>query len=298
MSKLVWDQVGEHYYETGVDHGVIYPTTNTGAYGRGYAWNGLTSVSENPSGAEANPRYADNIKYLNLFSAEEFGATVEAFTYPPEFAECDGSATIATGVMAGQQRRKVFGMTYRSLLGNDVMDTDYGYKIHLVYGAKASPSEKSYQTVNESPEANTFSWELTTTPVEVPGFKPTAIITVDSTTVPAAKLAALEDILYGTSSTDPRLPLPAEVIALIGTAAAFSVVNYLTNVSTNNDETIADSTYEATLTAADGYTIANVVVTMGGEDVTEDVYTSGTRKIEIADVDGSIVIFATANPTI
>lgn len=210
--QLKWDQIGERVYETGVSKGVLYPQVN-GAYPKGVAWNGLTNVNESPSGAEATPLYADNIKYLNLMSAEDFGATVEAYTYPDEFAECNGEKSLATGVQVGQQKRKTFGMSYQTKVGNDT-DPDAGYKIHLVYGALAKPSEKSYGTVNDSPEAITFSWELTTTPVEVPGMKPTAIITIDSTKVDAAKLKSLEDKLYGTETEDAILPLP-EAIAEI-----------------------------------------------------------------------------------
>ena len=216
--KLVWDKVGERLYETGVDRGVVYPQNPDGSYPKGVAWNGLINVTETPSGAEATPIYADNIKYLNMYSAEEFGATVEAYTYPDEFAECDGTATVATGVRIGQQPRKSFGMCYRTLIGNDIEDSGYGYKLHLIYGAKAAPSEKTYATVNDSPEAITFSWELTTTPVEVEGFKPTACVTIDSTKVDAEKLAALEVLLYGSETAEPTLPTPNEVIALIGTA--------------------------------------------------------------------------------
>jgi len=214
MTKLQWDQAGQRVYETGVDHGVLYSPNAQGAYTSGVAWNGLVSVTETPSGAEANPQYADNIKYLNLQSAEEFGATVEAFTYPPEFAKFDGSVAVSPGVVIGQQTRTPFGLAYRSRIGNDLQSTDFGYKLHLVYGAQAAPSEKAYTTVNDSPEAITFSWELTTTAVEVPNQKPTALLTIDSTKVATTALQALEQILYGTEGTDPRLPLPAEVIAL------------------------------------------------------------------------------------
>ncbi len=223
MSKLVWDKTGERYYETGVNQGVLYPEGEGGTYSNGVAWNGLTAVTESPSGAEVTPLYADNIKYLNLMSAEEFGATIEAYTYPEEFAQCDGSAEIATGVMIGQQNRKTFGLSYKTALGNDADGNDYGYKLHLIYGALAAPSEKGYATINDSPEAITFSWEVTTTPVPVTGFKPTASITIDSTKVDATKLAALEEILYGKDPTtpegddgvDPRLPLPDEIIDLM-----------------------------------------------------------------------------------
>lgn len=219
MSRIVWDQSGERLYETGVDHGVLFPVENN-AYTKGVAWNGLTQVTESPSGAEATALYADNIKYLSLMSAEDFGATVEAYTYPDEFAECDGSAALSTGVMIGQQERKAFGLAYRTKVGNDQND-NLGYKIHLIYGAKASPSERSYSTVNDSPEAITFSWELTTTPINVNGHKPTALLTIDSTKVDKEKLKQFEDILYGTDAsspggeaTEPRLPLPNEILTI------------------------------------------------------------------------------------
>lgn len=220
MSKLVWDKTGERLYETGVKQGVLYLLGSGGTYTKGVAWNGLTNVTESPSGAEATPLYADDIKYLNLMSTEEFGGTIEAYTYPDEFAECDGSASLTNGVYIGQQARKTFGFCYRTTLGNDVDNNNYGYKLHLVYGALASPSEKAYGTINDSPEAITFSWEFSTTPVNVTGHKPTASITIDSTKVDAEKLAALEKILYGddADSTEARLPLPDEV-AQIMTAA-------------------------------------------------------------------------------
>lgn len=197
MAKIVWDQTGERLYETGVDHGVLYVQQTGGLYPKGVAWNGLTTVTESPSGAEATPLYADNIKYLNLMSTEEFGATIEAYTYPDEFAECDGSATLVDGVTIGQQTRKTFGMCYRTNLGNDVDGTAYGYKLHIIYGATASPSEKAYATVNDSPEAITFSWEVTTTPVNVTNAKPTASLVIDSTKADPDKLAEFEAILYG-----------------------------------------------------------------------------------------------------
>ena len=218
MSKLVWDQTGERLYETGVKQCVLYVQEN-GAYPKGVAWNGITAVSESPSGAEASPLYADDIKYLNLISAEEFGATVEAYMYPDEFMECDGSASLATGVFIGQQKRKAFGLCYRTVLGNDVDNNDHGYKLHLIYGALAAPSEKAYATINDSPEAITFSWELTTTPVAVTGYKPTACLTIDSTKVDADKLAALEAVLYGSESEEARLPLPDEIAELMKDAA-------------------------------------------------------------------------------
>lgn len=220
MSKLIWDKTGERFYETGVKMGVLYPQGEGGTYPQGVAWNGLTAVTESPSGAEANPLYADDIKYLNLMSAEDFGASIEAYTYPDEFAECDGSAEIAAGISIGQQKRKTFGMSYRTALGNDVDGADYGYKIHLIYGALAAPSERAYATINDSPEAITFSWEITTTPVNVSGFKPTAHLEINSTKVDAEKLAALEAILYGTDSEEARLPLPDEIVELVGTPVA------------------------------------------------------------------------------
>lgn len=217
MSKITWDKTGERFYETGVKNGVLY-VMDSGVYGTGVAWNGLTAVTESPSGAEANPMYADDIKYLNLLSAEEFAATVEAYTYPDEFAQCDGSVEIAPGVTIGQQKRKTFGMTYKTVLGNDTDGNDYGYKIHIIYGAVAAPSEKAYATINDSPEAITFSWELSTTPVEVTGFKPTASLTIDSTTTTPEKMKAIEDILYGTEDEEPRLPLPDEIMEMMKAA--------------------------------------------------------------------------------
>lgn len=218
MTKLHWDGAGEKVYETGVDRGVLYKPNGSGLYTVGIPWNGLVSVTESPSGAEANAQYADNLKYLNLTSAEEFGATVEAFTYPDAFGEHDGVSTPHTGVNVGQQSRKPFGLSYRTKIGNDIENDDFGYKIHLVYGATAAPSEKAYTTVNDSPEAITFSWELTTVPVSVTGLKPTSIITIDSTKVSSGNLTALEDLLYGTAGTDAQLPLPNAVIALFAGA--------------------------------------------------------------------------------
>jgi hypothetical protein len=219
MTKLAWDKVGERVYETGVDHGVLYIPDGFGVYNDGYAWNGLTTVTESPSGAESNPQYADNIKYLNLVSAEQFGGTIEAFTYPDEFGQCDGTAEPEPGITIGQQNRKTFGLSYRTRLGNDLDGTDYGYKLHLIYGATAAPSERAYATINDSPEAITFSWEITTTPVDVgtiggTSYKPTASLTIDSTKVDADALADLEDMLYGTAGTDPSLPQPAAVVAM------------------------------------------------------------------------------------
>lgn len=220
MSRAVWDTTGERFFETGVDHGMLYPQVTGGTYPKGVPWSGLTAVTESPSGAEATPLYADNIKYLNLLSNEDFACTIEAYMYPDEFAECDGSAALATGVRIGQQKRKAFGFSYRTKIGNDVEGDEYGYKLHLVYGCLAAPSEKARNTVNDSPEATTMSWEVSTTPVAVPGFKPTAHIEIDSTKANAEKLAALEEILYGKdgasdTGVDPRLPLPEEVATLM-----------------------------------------------------------------------------------
>lgn len=213
--KLVWDQTSERLYETGAKMGVLYVQDTEGAYPKGVAWNGLTAVTESPSGAEATALYADDIKYVNMMSAEEFAATVEAYTYPDEFGECDGSASLAKGVSIGQQKRKAFGLCYRTILGNDVDGNDYGYKLHIIYGALAKPSERGYASVNDSPEAITMSWELSTTPVAVDGFKPTASIVIDSTKVDKTKLEALEKILYGSEEADARLPLPNEIATLM-----------------------------------------------------------------------------------
>lgn len=213
FEPLTWDEVGEREYETGVDHGVLYIPDETGAYANGVSWNGLTTVTESPAGAEATPIYADNIKYLNLISAETFGATIEAFTYPEEFEQFDGISSPSPGVAVGQQPRKAFGLSYRTKVGNDT-DSEAGYKLHLVYGCQAAPSEKAYATVNDTPEAISFSWALTTSPVNVTGMKPTALITIDSTKVDATALGSLEDMLYGTATAAPSLPLPDDVIAL------------------------------------------------------------------------------------
>lgn len=216
MSKLTWDQIGERFYETGVKQGVLYVQETLGTYPNGVAWSGLIAVTESPSGAEPTPLYADDIKYLNLMSVEEFGANIEAYTYPDDFAQCDGSAEIAIGVTIGQQIRKSFGLAYKTTLGNDTEGNDYGYKLHIIYGAMAAPSEKSYATINDSPEAITLSWEITTTPVSVNGHKPTASVVIDSTKVDSEKLAALEEILYGDETTEARLPLPDEIATLMG----------------------------------------------------------------------------------
>ena len=217
MAKLVWDAIGEHKYETGVDHVALYKPNAQKKYVGGVAWNGVSSISESPSGADSNPIYADNIKYLDLRSAEEFGATIECYTYPPEFAECNGEAIVTNGVVIGQQTRKTFGLAYRSIVGNDLTGNDYAYKLHMIYGATASPSEKQYSTVNDSPEAGTFSFELTTTPIAVQGYKNTASLTIDTSLFTDKTLiTALEDKLFGTEQDEPELPTPAEVFALLG----------------------------------------------------------------------------------
>jgi len=241
MTQLVWDQIGERLYETGVENGVLYLPT-AGVYDIGYAWNGLTTVTESPSGAEPSPLYADNIKYLNLISVEEFGGTIEAYTYPDEFAACDGTATPAPGVAVGQQTRRPFGLSYKTRLGNDEDGTDYGYKLHLIYNAIAAPSEKAFATINDSPEAITFSWTFTTTAVAVTGLKPTALITIDSTKVPVGNLAALTDALYGTVGADPRLPLPDEVIGMFAGALIEATPTIPTFVSATGVITIPSVT--------------------------------------------------------
>lgn len=215
MTELVWDDVGKRLYETGVNNGVLFVVDDTGKYGLGVPWNGLISIAEKPSGAEPTPLYADNIKYLTLVGAEEFGATIEAYTYPDEFAECDGSYESSDGLFIGQQRRKKFGLVYKTLMGNDSLGNSLGYKLHIIYGALAAPSEKSYATINDSPEAITFSWEITTSPVEITGFLPAAMIVVDSTKADASKLALLEEQLFGAYLVDSNLPSPDEIIAIL-----------------------------------------------------------------------------------
>jgi len=261
MTKLAWDKVGERLYETGVDHGVLYIPNSLGVYNTGFSWNGLTTVTESPSGAEATATYADNIKYLTLVSVEEFGGTVEAYTYPPEFAQCDGTADYE-GIGVGQQPRKHFGLCYRTRLGNDLAGTDYGYKLHLVYGALAAPSEKPFASINDTPEAITFSWEFSTTPVEVgtvggTEFKPTATLVIPSTGVDADALATLEDLLYGTVGTDPSLPLPAAVLGLFtGTIV----------VATPTSPTFNSTTHVITIP-----TVTGVIYMINGEVVTGTV---------------------------
>lgn len=268
MAKLEWDNIGERFYETGVDQCVLYPVSNN-TYPTGVAWNGITGITETPAGAEANPIYADNIKYLNLISAEEFSATVTAYTYPDEFAVCDGSAAPVSGVVLGQQARKSFGLCYRTRLGNDTDGSDHGYKLHLVYGLQASPSERSYSTINDSPEAIEFSWEMNSTPVNVTGYKATSVITINSDEVSSAELADLEDILYGTDNADPRLPLPDEVISLMGGGSIYEVVLNKANTtvevgsSVTLKATVSPAGTDVTWSSSDtsAATVSNGVVT-------------------------------------
>lgn len=284
MSKLVWDKTDERIFETGVNKGVLFPfNTQSKQYDKGVVWNGLTGVTESPSGAEATALYADNIKYLNLLSTEEFGATVEAYTYPDEFAECNGEAVLTPGVVAGQQKRKMFGMAYQTKVGN-ADDPDAGYKIHLIYGAKAAPSEKAYATVNDSPEAITFSWELSTTPVEIEGFKPTASIVIDSTKVDAGRLAKLEEVLYGTNSADARLPLPAEVVEIISGKKLSSIAvstaptktEYTAGESFDATGMVITATYaDTTSEAVTGYTVAPSGALATTDTAVTISYTSG-----------------------
>lgn len=262
MAKIIWDEIGKRFYETGVKNGVLYVQDQAGAYPLGVAWNGLTAVSENPSGAEPTPLYADDIKYITLMSVEEFGATIEAFTYPDEFGVCDGSAELANGLMIGQQARKPFGLAYRTVLGNDVDGEDHGYKLHLIYGALAAPSEKAYQTINDSPEAITFSWEVTTTPVAITGYKPTASVVIDSTKADEAKLAILEGILFGAPGVDPRLPKPDEIKTLLDSPAPAALA--LSSIVPDDE---ADSVaVDANIVLTFNNKVANEAIVVASED--------------------------------
>lgn len=275
--KLTWDDVGNRLFETGTSKGVVYPAVN-GIYPKGAAWNGLSAVTESPSGAESNKVYADNLTYLNLISTEEFGAKIEAYTYPDEFGACDGSASIGTGVSIGQQKRQMFGLSYQTVLGNDVEGNDYGYKIHLIYGANAAPSERAYATINDSPEAMTLSWDLTTTPVAVTGHKPTASITIDSTKVDAAKLAALETILYGSESADARLPLPDEVAAIFAADAPSALALSSISPADATPDVAVDSTIVLTFNnKIDSQHIT--VASAGGVSVSGSIVADSTGKI-------------------
>jgi hypothetical protein len=266
MSKLAWSTAGQRRYETGVDHGVLYIPNDAGAYLTGYAWNGLTTVTETPGGAEANPQYADNTKYLNLLSAEDLKLTVEALTYPAEFEQCDGIYSPESGVGVGQQSRKAFGLSYRTNVGNDVAGSDYGYKLHLVYGCLASPSERGYSTINDSPEAINFSWDVSTTPVPVTGKKPTSIITIDSTNVDGTALATLEDFLYGTVGTDPSLPLPDAVLAIFAGTVVEVTPGIPTYVNETHTLTVPSTSHVSYINAATGATL-----TSGDHTVTADM---------------------------
>jgi hypothetical protein len=281
MSKIVWAESGKRFYETGVNNGVLYPMHTDGTYPNGIAWNGLTGVTESPSGAEATALYADDIKYLNLVSAEEFGATVEAYTYPDEFAECDGSKALAAGVMIGQQSRKQFGMAYKTTLGNDVDGNSHGYKLHLIYGALAAPSEKGYQTINDSPEAITFSWGIKTTPTVVTGNKPTASVVIDSTKADATILTALELILFGAPGVNPRLPSPNEIATLFASAAPSALA--LSTIVPADDATAIART-------------ANIVLTFNNKVLTENIVVTDATGVIVAgtkswDATGKIMTF-------
>lgn len=294
MARISWDATGEHFYETGIKNGVLYPYGNPSSqsfvpYNNGVAWNGLTSISESPSGAEATPLYADDVKYLNLFSAEEFGATIEAYTYPDEFAVLDGSASLATGVLIGQQERGMFGLCYKTAVGNDVAGSDLGYKIHIIYGAKASPSEKSYETINDTPSAITFSWEISTTPTSVTGKKATASLVIDSTKCDEVKLAQLENILYGTANSNPRLPLPDEIATLFNVTVSsiaittpptktsytagevFLPAGMVVTASYSDSTTGTVTTYTYSPTAALTTSDTTVTVSFGGKTATQSI---------------------------
>lgn len=282
MTRIAWDQAGERVYETGVDRGVLYLPDASGEYVEGFPWNGLTTVTESPSGAESNKTYADNRVYANLISAEEFGGTIEAYTYPKEWEQCDGSATPSAGVTVGQQNRRTFGLSYRTLIGNDIQGTDFGYKLHLVYGATAAPSEKAFATINDSPEGINFSWEMTTIPVDVPGtnpatgkpYKPTALLTIDSTQVDAAALADLEDFLYGTVGTDPSLPLPGDVLALF--AAAVTEVTPTAPTYNSTTDVITIPSVTGVVYKIDGTTVTGSV-TITSDTIVRAYPTTGYR---------------------
>ena len=285
--RLQWDKTSERLYETGVKNAVLYPIDSaTGTYPLGVAWNGITAITESPSGAESNPIYADDIKYLDLRSVEELGATIEAYTYPKEFYPCDGTASIAEGVVVGQQTRKMFALCYRTTLGNDTENNDFGYKLHILYNCTAAPSEKAYQTINDSPEAITFSWEVTTNPIDIPGFKKSAAITIDSTKVDPIKLKALEDILYGTAASDPRCPLPAEVISIFAEATpGVTLSSHTETVEVGSTETLTATTVPAdavvTWTASDD----DVTVTDGVVEGVNVGTSIVTAKITVDNVD-------------
>jgi hypothetical protein len=287
MSKMKWDQTGERLYETGVKQGALYPQGPDGEYKTGVPWNGLISVSESPSGAEPTALWADDTKYLTLMSIEEFGATIEAYTYPDEFAECDGSAEIEDGVFIGQQSRKPFGLVYKTTLGNDTEGNDYGYKLHIIYGALASPSEKNYQSINESPEANTFSWEVTTTPVEVTGFKPTSQVVINSKKVDPAALKLIEDALYGNASQEPTLLLPDEIKTLLSTKYKISFVAAL------GKEPLTGATISVFADSARSIPVADYSSVYPGTyyyTITKELFEPFTGSIVITDSDEEIEV--------
>lgn len=275
MFNLAWDETGEKTYETGVDRGVLYPVAANGTYPLGVVWNGLTAVTESPSGAEPNPIYADNRKYLTMMSLEEFGASVEAYTYPKEFEVCDGSAEISPGIVIGQQSRKGFGLAYRTIIGNDTELENHGYKIHLIYGCMASPSEKNYQTIGETPEAINFSWELTTTPVPVPGFKPTASLTIDSRTLSPAQMLEIEEILYGSGPSTARLPLPSEIIAIMNAAPGPIAME---SISPEDDATDVDAASNIVMTFNNPIKMEAVVVSKSTGEVVPGTKTFDSSK--------------------
>ena len=308
MAKLIWDKTGEHFYETGVDHGVLYlyseaENEDPAGFRTGVAWNGLTAVNESPSGAEATALYADNIKYLNLMSAEEYAATVEAYTYPDEFEECDGSKAVSVGVYAGQQARRLFGLCYRTLIGSDTAPAgtvDKNYKLHLIYNCTASPSERAHATVNDSPEAAQLSWSVSTTPVEVPNLKPTASITIDASKADAAKLAELEDILYGSALSDPRLPYPTEIAELFGssTAASINLNTHTINLTAGDSRALTATTVPAAATVT--WSTANSSVAdvsdgvVSGEGVGNTIITASITEDGVTYTDTCTVIVASA----
>lgn len=296
MSKLKWDVVGTRKYEIGVDRGVLFPMSSNGSYEKGVAWSGLTAVNESPSGAEPTNIYADNIKYLSLLSVEEFGATLEALMYPDEFAECDGSAAVAKGVYIGQQARKHFGLAYRSRIGNDTVGNKYGEKIHIIYNATAKPSEKQRSTINETPDAPSMSWELSTTPLEVSGYEPTAHIWIDSTMISKEAYEAITEALWGSETKDSKILTPDEIVAIINANPAYNLTQNLSHVTSTYTDALVGKTFETTLAAEADYELGTVTVTMDGTDISSTAWDTESGKVTIANVTGDIVISATATP--
>lgn len=309
MAKLVWDLTGERLYETGVKNGVLYVADASGVYGDGVAWNGLVTVTESPTGAEATPIYADDMKYLNIISAEEFEATIEAYTYPDEFMQCDGSAALGgdlSGVFIGQQARKSFGFAYKTTLGNDAINNDYGYKLHILYGCVAAPSEKAYSTINDSPEAITFSWDIRTTPLQVPGFRPTASVVIDSTKVDAATMTAIEDALFGSTADPATILLPEDLIALLTptvvtptivineTAPTIPAGGGTTTLTTTETNMPSGGTVRWSVTGS-GWTVVSGLVTAPASVTAGN---SETVSAEILDADGTTVLGTPASVTV